>query len=265
MKVSVIQISSGTSVEKNILSSKKMIENAFHDDPDLIIFPEYQMLLPDYSSPDTFWQKSETVSGRFVTQFMKMSEEYGAAIALNIAEKSDDGSYNTALVVQEEKVIHRYRKIHLFDAYDFHESSLYKMGKEIPEPFSLNDMRISVFICYDLRFPELSLKASCSGSDIIIYQSGWYKGKNKVNQWNSLLAARAIETGCYTIGAANCQQQFTGRSTVYDPNSRRLAFLNDRPGIISVDLSRQILQNYRKKVPVRDQRKSLSEYISQGR
>lgn len=262
MRLGIVQMASTTDPEKNLAISDALLERVFRMEPDLVVFPEYQMMMPDYTSPDASRRMFQTVSESFVTHFMKISEDHGKAIALNIAERGWDGLFNSAIVVLGDRIIYSYRKINLFDAYGFRESLIYKRGDTIPDPFTISGLRVSIFICYDLRFPQLPAVAADRGADLMIYQAGWYRGRYKVRQWKALLAARAIENGSFVAGVSNCNSAFIGRSTVFDPDSRPLGSLDGRPGILTVDLEMETLETYRRRVPLREQRKIHVRNIS---
>ena len=62
--------------------------------------------------------------------------------------------------------------------------------------FIFRDVRISPFICYDLRFPVWS--RTRNDVDLIIYSANWPESRKEV--WNTLIRARAIENQCYVAG-----------------------------------------------------------------
>ena len=64
-------------------------------------------------------------------------------------------------------------------------------------PSKYKNIRIGLTICYDLRFPELysGLARQC---DVIVNIANW--PKKRVEHWNTLLKARAIEGQLFVIG-----------------------------------------------------------------
>ncbi|MEJ7281582.1 nitrilase-related carbon-nitrogen hydrolase, partial [Staphylococcus epidermidis] len=75
-------------------------------------------------------------------------------------------------------------------------------------------------ICYDLRFPELLRYPARSGATIAFYVAQWPSAR--LNHWQVLLKARAIENNMYVIGCNGCgydgKTQYAGHSVVINPN-----------------------------------------------
>lgn len=249
-------MSSGSDVQANIAESLKLLDHAAGHEPDLVIFPEYQMLLPDYSDPERSRTKFEHDSGEFVSPFLRFTSENSTAILINFAELHGNGRYNTSALIVDGEISMKYRKTHLFDAYDYRESSVYDRGEKIPEPFKYRGFSIAPMICYDIRFAELARIYEERGADILVYQAGWYAGENKLDLWRALLRTRSTECGCYSIGVAQCGEKFTGHTTAFSPYGNSLGELGSETGIIDFVPDRHVLEKYRKDVPLREQRRN---------
>ena len=131
--------------------------------------------------------------------------------------------------VSEEKLVNRslsfaptgvlcawYDKIHLFDvtlseAESYMESNLYNYG-ENAALLTCKDFTLGYSICYDLRFPELYFDLAQNGANIIVVPSAFTVPTGEAH-WESLLRARAIETGSYIIAAAQVGIHCGGRRT----------------------------------------------------
>ena len=117
---------------------------------------------------------------------------------------------------------------------------------------------MAVFICYDLRFPELFRAVSDKVSAVII-PANWPAKRSK--HWKTLLQARAIENQVYIL-AVNCQgdmngQYYSGDSCIINPNGDILDSLSDCEGVIHFDLPDDVEQ-YRNSFPVlKDRRPKL--------
>lgn len=81
------------------------------------------------------------------------------------------------------------------------ESSYVEKGEYIPDPVESPAGKIGMSICYDMRFPELSLALAKKGAEILTYPSA-FTFATGANHWETLLRARAIETQCYVVAAA---------------------------------------------------------------
>ena len=84
-----------------------------------------------------------------------------------------------------------YRKIHLFDAQGFGESTFIKPGPSTdPVVFESGGARFGLMTCYDLRFPELARSLADAGAQVLLVCSSWVPGTHKTEQWLALNAAR---------------------------------------------------------------------------
>ena len=75
--------------------------------------------------------------------------------------------------------------------------------------FTFRGVRISPYICYDLRFPVWSRNRN--DYDLIIYAANWPEVRRDV--WNTLLKARAIENQCYVLSSAQGGTHINHRRT----------------------------------------------------
>lgn len=137
-------------------------------------------------------------------------------VVLPIFERAGEDVFNTVAIIDRGKIKGGYRKIHLFDAFRYRESDLFRAGFD-PVLFKLRDLTIGVVICYDIRFPELVKGEVMSGARVVIALSAWFRGPLKEEQWQTLLIARAHEN--YMIGVGNAHEAFVGRGIVVDPQS----------------------------------------------
>lgn len=80
------------------------------------------------------------------------------------------------------------------------ESNSVEAGKEIIPPIETPVGKLGLLICFDLRFPEISLRLRRQGAQVLAYPSA-FTGKA---HWETLLRARAIESQVYIIAAAQC-------------------------------------------------------------
>ncbi|ORY56924.1 nitrilase and fragile histidine triad fusion protein NitFhit [Pseudomassariella vexata] len=126
-----------------------------------------------------------------------------------------------------------YDKLHLFDYPPLLESAITQPGASLVPPFASPIGQIGSLICFDLRFPEASLRLSCpshfpsSPAQILLYPSAFTVPTGRAH-WEVLLRARAIETRCWVIAAAQVgrhagqggKRVSYGRSLVVDPWGR---------------------------------------------
>ncbi len=130
---------------------------------------------------------------------------------LDDGEGPERTARNSALVIDPAgKIVSVYHKQRLF-AYA-NEQRSYRTG-DAPVTVEVDGVRVSPFICYDLRFPELFRRVA-SETDVILVIASWPAARR--THWDALLRARAIENQCYVIGVNRTGE---GGSLVYDGGS----------------------------------------------
>lgn len=258
MKISLVQMISSADKEENLKKSLDVIRGLSSEKPDLIIFPEYHMYMPDFANPGIAKDVSEPTDGNFVTILSQASEKIGSNLLLNMVE-TNFGSlkpFNTSLLIDDLGVVAgKYRKIHLFDAYAMQESSVYDPGRIPIKAMNNEKFRIGVQICYDLRFPEPSRLLTLQGAQILSYQAGWFAGNRKLETWRTLLKARAIENGVFVLGTAQCGEKFTGHSMVISPYGDVIRESDNSETVLTETLDMSLIERYREEVPMMKQRR----------
>lgn len=145
------------------------------------------------------------------------------------------------------------------------ESDTIEAGKEIVPPFETDVGKVGMAICFDLRFPELSLSLKRQGADIIVYPSAFMPATGKAH-WHALLCARAIETESWVIasaqvGAHNEKRTSFGHSLVVSPWGEIVGELEGaedkatrgddwEPEIIVTDVKLEANEKMRKELPL---------------
>jgi nitrilase len=157
--------------------------------------------------------------------------------------------------------------MHLFqfktdtEQYDEHRSLL--AGAK-PTLFELQDKsgalwRIGMSICYDLRFPELYRAYATEGADILLVPSAFTRTTGLAH-WETLLKARAIENLAYVVAPAQSgmhdnQRQTHGHSLLVDPWGVVLAEKTEGVGVVMAELSRDAMEQDRRKLPALQHRR----------
>jgi len=216
--------------------------NRLQEDVDLIVLPE--MWLTGFTmKAHQFW--SVTENG--VEAMKQWSMNCKATIVGSLITKVGEEYYNRAYVVSHGKVETTYDKKHLF-AFSG-EDRFFHAGKE-KCIFTINEIRICLNVCYDLRFPVWS--RNDDAYDVLIYCANW--PEKRISAWDVLLKARAIENQSYVLGV-NCTGEdawhnlYTGHSSVVNFDGENLEYLEGGPGVLMHTLSLTDLQVFRKKFP----------------
>ena len=127
--------------------------------------------------------------------------------SVTVKTDGDDGRFanRSVMINAEGKIVAFYDKIHMFDVTlseteRYHESKGYRPGTEaavVQTPWA----ELGLSICYDLRFAALHRALAQAGAKVLLVPSAFARATGEAH-WHVLLRARAIETGCFVIAAA---------------------------------------------------------------
>ena len=228
------------------------IEKASASEADLVIFPE--MTLTGFSmKPEQISEKIEnSPSIRF---FKKSAKDKHVGIIFGLCLNEPNGFSNCAVYISKLGVIDAiYRKIHPFSFAE--ENKYYFPGNSI-ETFALEGFRIELSICYDLRFPEL-YRFYTDSCQIVINIANW--PEKRIDHWNSLLKARAIENqfiviGVNRIGYDGNQLKYIESSEIFLPDGITSTALFKSKEMTVYEILPDIVNSYRKSFPVLEDRR----------
>ncbi|MCW2743131.1 MAG: putative Nitrilase [Blastococcus sp.] len=130
--------------------------------------------------------------------------------------------FNSFVLAGPDGTQHRYRKLHPFTHAGEHER--FRAGEQ-PVSVEIGGLRITPFICYDLRFADVFWQAAPE-TDVYLVPANWPSARR--HHWQTLLVARAIENqayvvGCNRVGTAGDGTGHTGDSRIVDPTGELLA------------------------------------------
>jgi deaminated glutathione amidase len=205
MRVAICQMRSGDDVSANLADARGLLEEAADDGADVAVLPEFF----DYLGPGSGIREiAEAIpEGTASAMLSRVARERQVwIVGGTIQEREGDRIYNTApLFDRTGELVARYRKIHLFDVDldgqpPFRESATFAPGAELVT-FPVEDLRIGLSICYDLRFPELFRGLMALGAELIVLPAQ-FQHQTGVAHWEVLLRARAIENQSFVAAAA---------------------------------------------------------------
>jgi len=221
LKVSVIQpYIHWQNIDANLADLEEKIWQ-IEEHTHLIVLPEmfntgFTMLASKYS---------ELMNGKTFRWLRQMAGQTGAVITGSYIVCEKNYFYNRLLWMKPDGSFLTYDKRHLFRLTQ--ENKYFRKGKELLIA-DLNGWKICPLICYDLRFPVWSrniylLDQNRLSYDIGIYIANWPAAR--INAWDTLLKARAMENSCYTIGVNRIGIdgngiEYTGHSTVFNPKEK---------------------------------------------
>lgn len=190
----------------------------------------------------------------------------GVWIAIgSLAVKTDDADGRFAnrsfLIGPDGAIAARYDKIHMFDVTvsdteSYRESAGYRPGDRAVVA-QTPDAALGLTVCYDLRFPHLYRDLAQAGAEVLLVPSA-FSPVTGAAHWETLLRARAIETGCFVLAAAQTgthsamsgkARQTWGHSLAIAPWGEVLADAGTAPGVTLVDLDLTLVAQSRGRVP----------------
>ncbi|CAI4034303.1 hypothetical protein SMKI_10G0900 [Saccharomyces mikatae IFO 1815] len=296
-RVAVAQICSSANLSKNLKVVRELISKAIEGQADVVFFPEAS----DYISQNSLHSRSlSQKSPQFVQQVQssiidlvrKNSRNIDVSIGVHLPPTEQDllvGNNrvrNVLLYINHEgEILQEYQKLHLFDVNVpngpiLMESKSVQPGKAIPDIIESPLGKLGSAICYDIRFPELSLKLRSMGAEILCFPSA-FTTKTGEAHWELLGRARAVDTQCFVLmpgqdgvhdlsdptwemhhhvsaPSKSVKRESWGHSMVIDPWGKIIAQANPstvEPQIIFADLNLESLQKIRNKMPLWNQRR----------
>ena len=210
MQIALIQCAL---VWENPTENRKYFENKIKDikdDVDLIILPE--MFTSGFTmNPELV---AESMDGTTICAVKSWAKSKNCAITGSLVIKENGSFYNRMIFVFPDGTTEYYDKKHLFSLAGENNKYTAGVSKKI---ISFKDFKICLQICYDLRFPVFS--RNFEDYDLLIYCANW--PEIRVNAWNILLKARAVENMCFVvgvnrIGTDNNNLSYTGQSQIVD-------------------------------------------------
>ena len=256
---------SGSDKEKNLVQAKKLIIIAIKKKAKFIVLPEVFNYRGKLSEAMKVAEHVPGYSTNFISQLAKKYKVWILiGSLLEVVGTGRDLPFNTSVLINPRgKIISKYRKIHLFDiklkGKEILESSRNQAGK-IPKLAKVENIKIGLSICYDLRFPELYRYYSKCGAEIICIPSSFTKPTGEAH-WHTLIKARAIENFAYVIapnqaGTGSGGVKTYGHSLIVDPWGKVLAEGSaDKKEVIFAEIALDYLNKIRKNLPALEHRR----------
>ena len=147
------------------------------------------------------------------------------------------------------RIVIEYEKVNLFRPYDEHKT--FAAGSET-KMITIEGINIALTICFDLRFPELYMQHREKGAHLFVVPAQW--PQKRIEHWETLLRARAIDTQCYVLGVnrggKDSEETWGGRSQFIDPWGTIQDRCEADAGIVYGKLNLEKLKEIRATLPV---------------
>ena len=238
LKVALIQT---TLIWENPLENRNMFSQKIREipnDTDMIILPE--MFTTGFTMNPGRVNARE---GEITLKWMKeVAREKNMALVGSISFNEKNKFTNRLFFIHPDGTSNSYDKKHTFTFAG--EGEVYDSGKE-RFVFSYKGFRICPLICYDLRFP---VWARYKGDyDVLLFVANW--PEPRIDAWDTLLKARAIENMSYCIGVNRLGEddnaiRYPGHSAIYDPMGSQIVF-SKKDEVLYASLGLKHLKNLR--------------------
>jgi predicted amidohydrolase len=258
LRVALVQLEARDDVDANLAKAAAMADEAARE-ADLVVLPEYVQFR---GADDGYRASARPIPGPTTEAFAQIARRRRTWIlAGSHAELSDDPGrpYNTAVLFDRAgRLSATYRKLHLFDVAvdegpaDRESARVTPGDRAVVAP--VDEARLGLSICYDLRFPELYRALALAGADVLAVPAV-FTARTGRDHWEVLLRARAIENGAWVIAAAGCGPggpgaiAAWGHSLVVDPWGRVVADGGDGEGIVRATLDVDAVTAARRQIP----------------
>ncbi|MFV0345158.1 MAG: nitrilase-related carbon-nitrogen hydrolase [Bacteroidales bacterium] len=220
------------------------IENLLPEDSDLIVLPE--MFATGFSMNADI---AESMQDKTVQTLKRWANIYKSVICGSTPIRNDNKILNRMLFVFPNGDIQFYDKRHLFGIGG--ENSTYTCGSE-RKIVTIKDFKILPSICYDIRFPVWL--RNTDDYDILINIASW--PKSRIQVWQTLLKARAIENQCYVIATnrTGCDPkvEYNGQSAFINHRGEIEKQTDAEVSVISHCIDKEKITNFRVDFPTLD-------------
>ncbi|MGR3635965.1 MAG: carbon-nitrogen hydrolase family protein [Shimia sp.] len=265
MRVALLQITSSDQPSDNLAMIEDMIRSAAAQGAGCVFTPEVTNCVSMSRRHQIEVLRTED-EDMMLARVRNICAELGVWVSLgSLALKTNDADgrfANRSFVIDGTgRIVARYDKIHMFDVEvtpeeTYRESDGYRPGTRastVESPCG----HLGLSICYDLRFPHLYRALAKAGAQVLTIPAA-FSPVTGAAHWKVLLRARAIESGCFVVAAAQTGQhpaisgksrRTFGHSMVVAPWGEVLADAGTEPGITYVDLDLSMVDKARRQVP----------------
>ena len=239
-----------------VWENPKQNRSLFREKINAITKPVNLIVLPEmFTTGFTMNAKAyaETMTETTVLWLQKLASDKNAAIIGSIIIEEKNNFYNRLLFVHPNGKIEHYDKRHTFTLAG--EDKVYTAGSD-KQIIEYKGFKICPLVCYDLRFPVWA--RNTEDYDVLIYVANW--PKPRINAWDALLKARAIENMSYCIGVNrvgqdHLQNDYCGHSAIYDVLGNSISTIKpNKEQAEIVVLERKHINFYRNKLKFLDDR-----------
>ena len=273
MSVAVIQMVSQSDVPANLAQARQLLEQAAASGAALAVLPENFAAMGRRDMADI--GRAEALGEGPILPWLKQTARdlklwiVAGTLPLPPVDQPAAKVHACSLLVDDRgETVARYDKLHLFDVDvadnrgRYRESDDYAYGSGVvvaDTPVG----RVGLTVCYDLRFPELYSELRAAGAELITAPSA-FTAVTGAAHWDVLIRARAIETQCYVLAAAQGgahpgPRETWGHAAIIDPWGRVLAQQDQGEAVLLAEIDSSEQASIRARMPVSSHRRFFSQ------
>lgn len=256
MKIGLIQLSSVLDPQENLRKLRSFLSEAKRENLKAVFLPEVFYSMPvGMDKPSALVKKGN----EHYQNIQTLAKEFQIALlGGSVCYEGDKGEVlNRSLNFDAEgNDLGHYDKIHLFRCNlpekKVDEGELFTEGSK-PQLIALDQLKIGLSICFDLRFPRLYQDYKEAGANLLSISSAFTVPTGKAGHWSILVKARAIENQCYVVacnqwGPNNEKTETWGHSMIVDPWGDVLADAGEGEKLVFAELDLEKVELIRKRV-----------------
>jgi predicted amidohydrolase len=260
MRAGLVQLNGSDDPMANRSQTVELIRKAALDGAAFVLTPEVTNIIgASHAHQDAVLSREEDDATLKVLRALAL--ELGIWIligSLAIKTNDADGRFaNRSLMIDSiGNVRARYDKIHMFDvqvseAEAYQESKNYRPG-QTTSVVNMGAINLGMSICYDIRFPHLYRDLALVGANVIAVPAAMSPVTGPAHI-ETLLRARAIETGCYMLMPSQTgdhgMRSTWGHSMAIDPWGKVIFDMGTDVGFRCLDIDIDAVQSARAKIP----------------
>ena len=258
-RVGLVQMRAARTPRVNVDAASLLIAQAKAGGADYVQTPEMTNIM-EVKREALFEAITEEAADTSLAAFRDLARRHAVWLhigSLAIQVSPERAANRSFLIDPKGEIVARYDKIHMFDVdlangESYRESRSYRPG-DVAVTADLPWGRLGLSICYDLRFPALYRALAEAGASFLAIPSAFTRQTGEAH-WQVLMRARAIETGCFVLAAAQGGVHENGRETyghsiAVDPWGRVLAESGTEPGVLFAEIDPAAITAARARIP----------------
>lgn len=257
--IGIIQMTAGREPLKNIAFIDVQLKQLAKNNIKLVLTPENSIIFGNKT--DYQLHAEELGQGIIQDLLADMASKYKVWLVIGSMpiRRGEQITTSTLVFNDEGKLVSYYDKLHMFDVDvddqhgRYRESEIFTSGNEVvvvDTPVG----KLGLTICYDVRFPHLYSELRKKGAQIITVPAAFTATTGEAH-WETLLRARAIETQCWIIAAAQtgkhpCGRETWGHSMVINPWGKITQQILSDVGTIEEVIDERVTNSVRVNMPL---------------